>query len=570
MLEGLIASEGIAVGKALLLHEELRIPDYAIRDSDVKLEMLKFDAALALARDQLVDLKERNKDHETTVKILESQLLILVDPLFVGEVIQKVRSEKRNVEKIVSDVVAEFARTFSSMDNPYLKERAIDVQDVGRRILRSLLGQEIQSLDRLPADTIIVCHMLTPSDVARLDTSRVIGLCCEVGGVSSHAAILARSLMIPALFGVENVTRKVRTGDSIYLDCIHGKLYLEPSALEIDEARELGRQVRANFEKSLEPSTLTPVTRDGIEVTLRANISVPAEISSLTTFGASGIGLFRTEYLFLKSNSLPPQEEQYEAYRKVAAGCLPSPAIIRTLDIGGDKDLPYLGIPPESNPVMGWRSIRYCLQNADIFRSQLRAILRASVTKNVKLLYPMITTPEELLRANEFLDEVRQEFVEKKIPFDENLPVGIMIEVPAAALITDRLAPMVDFLSIGTNDLFQFTMAVDRANQRLSPMFDTINLPILRIIKHVVDQAKKFDVPVSCCGEMASQPAGCLALLGLGLREFSMNVFSIPKIKQLIRSVDLRDVNEIVAEAMGCTTTAEMRARLDAYVEKHG
>ena len=567
MLDGLIASEGIAIGRVLLLNEELRIPDYAVRDTDVKLELLKFDAALAMARDQLVDLKERSKDHEATCKILESQLLILVDPLFVGEVIQKVRAERRNVEKVVSDVIADFARTFSSMENPYLKERAIDVQDVGRRILRCLLGQEVQSLDRIPSDTVLVCHMLTPTDVARLDLTKVAGLVSEVGGATSHAAILARSLMIPALVGVENVTRRVHNGDRVVLDCLNGVLRIAPTPESIAEFVELQQQLKLSRQKLLEPSTAEPVSRDGVRVTLRANISVPAEISSLGMFGAEGVGLFRTEYLYLKANSLPPIDEQYEAYRKVAQGCAPYSAVIRTLDIGGDKNVPYLGMPPESNPVLGWRSIRYCLQNPDIFKTQLKAILRASSGRNVRLMYPMISMPEELVSANAILEEAKSELRERRLDFDPDLPVGVMIEVPSAALMADCLAPMVKFFSIGTNDLFQFTLAVDRSNQRLANYFQMVNLPMLRLIRYVVIEAKKHGVEVACCGEMAGNPLGFLAMAGLGVREFSMNLFSVPKIKALLGRVAMSDLTEWVSEAMETRTSSELQAFLTRKLE---
>ncbi|MBI4871660.1 MAG: phosphoenolpyruvate--protein phosphotransferase [Candidatus Riflebacteria bacterium] len=567
MPDGLIASDGIAIGRAFILNEELRIPDYAIRESDVKLELLKFDAALAVARDQLVDLKERNKDHEATAKILEGQLLILVDPLFVGEVIQKVRSEKRNVEKIVHDVMTEFARSFSSMDNAYLKERAIDVQDVGRRILRSLLGQELQSLDRIPPDTVLVCHMLTPTDVARMDVTRVAGLCCEVGGITSHAAILARSLMIPALMGVENVTRQVKNGDRLVVDCIQGRLRVNPGPDEITEYVELQRQINLSRQRMLEPGSFAPVSKDGVRFVLRANISVPAEIASLATFGADGVGLFRTEYLYLKANSLPPQEEQFEAYKRVAEGCAPAKATIRTLDIGGDKEVPYLGIPPEPNPALGWRSIRFCLQNADVFKTQLRAILRASAKRNVRIMYPMITSPEEVRQANQYLDEVKSELRAKRVDFDPDVQVGVMIEVPAAALLADKIAPQVKFFSIGTNDLFQFTLAVDRSSQRLATMFDMLSLAMLRLIRSVVEQAEKAGVEVGCCGELAANPVGFLALLGLGIREFSMNVFSIPRIKQMLRSVDVRQVTSLVRQAVEAGSESALRDGLEKYLE---
>ncbi len=567
MLDGLIASDGIAIGQALILNEVLRVPDYSIRTADVKLELLKFDAALAIARDQLVDLKDRNKNHEKTCKILESQLLMLVDPLFVSEVIQKLRSEKRNVERVVSDVIAEFSRSFRSMDNDYLKERAVDVQDVGQRILRNLLGQEIQSLESIPNDTVLVCHVLTPSDMARLDTSKLAGICCEEGGINGHAAILARALMIPALMGVEGITEQVKNGDRLILDCINGKLRLDPSEEDIEEFQELQQQLLFSIEERQESVSGDAVSVDGVELTLRANISVPAEIAGMKTFGAEGVGLYRTEYLFLKSNSLPPPEEQLAAYKKVASGCAPFPATIRTLDIGGDKDLPYLGIPSEANPAMGDRSIRYCLQNQDVFRTQLRAILQASTEGSLRILYPMITVPEELTQANQILDEVKQELSRDGVPFDADIPIGAMIEVPSAALTVDLLAPQVDFLSIGTNDLMQFTLAVDRSNQRLSSRFDFANVALARLIRNVVDQGAQAGIDVSCCGEMAGTPIGFLMLLGLGIRDFSMNLFSVPRIKQMINRIEVAEVERVVNDALSRSTSEQIRNKLDQYLQ---
>lgn len=568
-IEGVVASEGIGIGRIILIDEELPVPDHPIRQGDVKSELLKLDAALAQSRDQLISLQERNKDNRETCKILDSQLLILVDPLFVGEAIQKVKTESRNVEKVVEDIIAEFSRTFSQMSNPYMKQRAVDITDVGMRILRNLLGVEAGSLDDLPENTLLACTELVPSDVARLDTSRVNGIVTEIGGRDSHAAILARSLGIPALLGVEDLRHQVHNGDLAILDGLGGQLILHPTEEVLAEfhARQTTHaEARALLESRVSPEASTAC---GVPLVFRANISVPAEVEAAMGLGARGIGLFRTEFLFLKGHYLPTEDEQYEAYSLIARGCRDEGvAVIRTLDVGGDKQIPYLGIPKEANPFMGWRSIRFCLENPDIFKVQLRAILRASAHGNVRLLYPMIANLDELHQANGYLHETKEELHKEGIPFDEGMPVGTMIEVPSAALLADELAREVQFFSIGTSDLIQFTMAADRTNQRVETLSSPYNIAVLRLIQHVVQAAHRNGIEVACCGEMSGDAQGGILLLGLGVLEYSMSVFAIPRMKHLLSQVTLEDARELARQALEMSSHNDVRELVSDYVRR--
>lgn len=566
VLAGQVVSQGIAVGVAFVLSEKLKIPRHDVAEGEVKRELARFDQALALSRDQLVTLKKQHVASEQTVRILESQLLILVDPLFMGEVIQRVRSERRNAESVVGEVVDEFSRSFEAMEDTYLRERAADVNDVGLRILRNLMGETFPTLDKVGPDTVLVCHQLSPSDVAYLSTQKVLGIAAEVGGLTSHAAILARGLGIPALVGVTGACAQATTGDPVILDAMAGALRIDVSHEEQIEYTTLRKRLSISKDKLLSAATLEARTRDGVELAFRANISVPAEAGSLESMGALGVGLFRTEYLYMNTPRPPTEEEQYAAYRRVVEASNGGETVIRTLDIGGDKNVAYLGIPPEANPFLGWRSIRFCLDTPDLFRTQLRAILRASAHGPLRVMYPMITSVDELRQANDLLAEARRELERERIATAPLVPVGVMIEVPAAALIADQLARESAFFALGTNDLIQYTMAVDRTNERLSSNFETLSVPVLRLIRMVVEAAGTRRLPVSCCGEVAATPEGFLLLLGLGVREFSMNVFSIPQMKQVARHVEVAAAQEIAQRALAAGTLDEARRLVQRYI----
>jgi len=570
-LSGLSVSPGVAIGKAVAVRYDIAVPDYHIAETDVRLELLKFDAALALSRAQLMSIRNRDSSVDGEIqKILDSQLLILVDPLFVGEVISKVKTEHRNIEKVVYDVMTDFSMTFESMKNAYLRERASDIRDIGGRILRNLLGEEPPPLHLLEKDTILVCDHLNASEVAHLDPDRVIGLVSEVGGETSHPAILARSLGIPAIVGVIDATRIVEAGTTVIVDCAGGEVVLDPSEEEIEEYTVLRSELVDSWERLLERSDRDALSSDGVPLTFLANISTAVEAEQVLRYGAVGVGLFRTEYLFMNKSSFPDEEEQYECYRKVAAAVHPGPATFRTLDIGGDKELPYLCFLREANPFLGWRSIRFSLDNPEIFKVQLRALLRASVQGNVRLMFPMISNVSDLERAKEILDEVRHEMDEQGQAYDENLEVGVMIEVPSAALVADQLAKRVDFFSIGTNDLTQFTLAVDRTNPKLSVRFEPLEPAVLRLIQMIVKAAHKQGLSISCCGEMTASPIGLFALLGLGIRDLSSNLFVVPQMKELVGAIDVSELTELAQKALDCTTASEVRNVYADCVERLG
>lgn len=570
VLKGHVASKGIAFGKAFVLAEKLRVPSYEIKPSDVKGELIKFDGALASSRDQLIALKKKNWESKRTVQVIDSQLMILKDPLFVGEVIQRVREERRNIEGIVLDVVEEISATFENMQDTYMKDRAFDFRDVGSRILRVLMGKDLPRLDEIDQETILVCPTLSPSEVAHLNRDKVLGIVSETGGITSHAAILARGLNICAIVGVPGATSRIKTGDDLILDAIEGTVQINPPRSVISDYEELLKQVSLESKRTVIGSPTGASTGDGVELIFRANIGVPQEVSTLSDYGAQGVGLFRTEYLFLNAQHIPTEDEQFESYRSVVENLGGEPAVFRTIDLGGDKNIPFLRIPEEANPSLGWRSIRFCLDNPHIFRPQLRALLRASHYGPLRIMYPMISSVDEVIRANDLLDQARRELSDEGHPFDPNLMVGAMIELPAAALVADHLAREVDFFSLGTNDLIQFTMAMDRTSERFASTFEYLSLPVIRLIHQVVGAAAKEGVTVACCGEISGTSAGLLLLVGLGLREFSMNVFSIPQLRQFAPRITAEKARQLAEQALSSRTNGEIKKLYDTYLAELG
>lgn len=566
LLTGVVVSEGIAIGTALVISERLKVPRYEIPEPEIKQELSRFDRTLVASREQLQVLKQKHWESSQTVRILESQMLMLVDPLFMGDVIQRIRGERRNAEAVVADVTEEFCRSFEALEDPYMRERAADVRDIGHRIIRNLLGREYPSLESAGLGTVLICHQLSPSEVAHVSTRRISGIAAEVGGTTSHAAILARGLGIPALVGVTGACSSVASGDHVILDCVNGRIRVNPSHEEVVEYSDLKRRLIITKERLLAAQNVDSATQDGVSLSFRSNISVPAEVESIRPFGAQGVGLLRTEYLYMSSGGPPSEEDQYEAYRRVVEASPCGYTIIRTLDIGGDKNIPYLGIPDEKNPFLGWRSIRFCLDNPSVFKTQLRAILRAAAHGSVKVIYPMISSVEEVRQANQLVAEVRWELDHKGISYGKDVPIGVMIEVPSAALIAERLAEETAFFSIGTNDLIQYTMAVDRTNERLWSSFETLPLSVLRLIQMVMRAAEARQIPVSCCGEIGATPAGFLLLLGLGIRDFSMNVFAIPQLKLIASRISLTKARELVTQVMSLSTTEESRMLLENYL----
>ncbi len=569
VLKGIPVSGGIAVGLAAVVKYELNIPSYEIPPHEIKRELLRFDAALAVTREQLKDLMEKAEGSEETSKILQSQILVLTDPLFVGEVVNRLRTGRRNVEEIVNHVMSDFFMQFQSMKDPYLKERAYDLKDVGGRILRNLMGRTCPVVDGKLDGRILVCDHLNASEFAHLDMSRLAALVCEIGGATSHPSILARSVGIPAVVGIENATDLIPEDARLVVDALEGLVIVNPSEETLERYEKRRSAIETTLARLRETSCeLEPVTRDGVEIEFLANISVPQEVEMLGRFGAAGVGLYRTEYLFMNSPAFPTEDEQYEAYSTVVRSASPGYTVIRTLDVGGDKHLPYLCfIEEERNPFLGWRSIRFCLDNEEIFKTQLRALLRAASCGDLRIMFPMISRLDDLFEARRLLREAEEELKERGTELG-TYRVGVMVEVPSAVMMVDRLLPHVDFLSIGTNDLVQYMLAVDRTNRRLAERFEELEPAVLRAIKMVVDAAEAAAVPVSCCGEMAASPKGLVALMGLGLRRFSMSLFNLPQSKEVVRAVSFAELRSVMDELVrNADTAAQVRKRLRGLLE---
>ena len=451
-----------------------------------------------------------------------------------------------------------YVSVFSKIEDEYLKERIADINDVGRRILRNLLGKEKKSLSDLKEKVIIVAHDLSPSDTAAMHKDHVAAFVTDVGGKTSHTAIMAKSLEIPAVVGVENATTVVNSGDTLIVDGALGVIIVDPDQETLDSYHSQEQKLKGIAEKFLSAKDLPAVTKDGVKIEINANIEFPDEVPAVKLHGGEGIGLYRTEFFYMNRKDSPTEDEHYLAYKYVAETMNPYPVIIRTLDLGGDKFLSQFKIPYEMQPFLGWRAIRFCLARPEIFKLQLRAILRASAHGNLKLMYPMISGVEELRQANKLLNEAKEELRLKNIPFDDDIQVGAMIEVPSAALTADILAQEADFFSIGSNDLIQYSLAVDRANEKVAYLYEPSHPAILRLINNIIESAHKADINVGMCGEMAGEPSLALILLGLGLDEFSMPPQVIPELKFLIRSITMDQAREIAQGALKLSTSREV------------
>jgi phosphotransferase system enzyme I (PtsI) len=533
----------VAIGRVFLLHrEDLPVVPYPIPPERVHEEVELFHGALDQAREELRDLKEKVLaelgDH--FAGILEAQLLILDDPSLAGEAESRIRVGRVSARWAIKEVVAEHTRRFEAVDDSYFRERGGDLSDVHLRLQRILSG-EPSSEDELPdGPQIVVAHSLSPSDAVILARKGVAGLASDVGGKTSHTAILAQALSVPAVAGLRDITLQVRTGDQIILDGDSGEVQILPSPAETAQATERRKAWIAREERAMADATDTPaVTKDGVEITLRANIEFASEVDMAVRFGARGIGLYRSEFLFLsRSPSLPTEEEHYNTYMEIAEKVAPHPAVIRTLDLGGEKFFHEVLDSSESNPVLGLRAVRFCLKRQDIFRPQLRGLLRAAARANIRIMIPLITTTEEIWEVRKLLAAEAEHLKAEGATVRGDVPLGIMIEVPAAAVAADMLAREVDFFSIGTNDLIQYSLAVDRGNQTVSYLYQPHHPGVLRMVKFVVEAAAKRGIPVSVCGEMAAEPGTAGMLVSLGLRELSVQPRAIPMIREAISTVD--------------------------------
>ncbi len=560
-LKGIAAAPGISIGHAYKIgKEEFVIPQEPIKEEEIPLQIQLFEEALIKTRREIIELQKRigQEMGQDEAQIFDAHLLVLEDRMLIEEVISRLKKDNLKVAYIFSEVLKKYIAVFSKIEDEYLKERTSDINDVGRRILRNLLGKERKVLEDLKERMVIVAHDLSPSDTAAMHKKSVCAFVTDIGGKTSHTAIMAKSLEIPAVVGLEEVTSKIKNNDLLIVDGSMGVVIVEPDDETLSKYRQEELKLKGITEKFFVVKDLPAVTRDNKEFSIKANIELPEEMSSVKFHGAEGIGLYRTEFFYMNRRDFPPEEEQYHAYKYVAEEMEPHSVIIRTLDLGGDKFLSQYEIPKEIQPFLGWRAIRFCLARPDIFKLQLRAILRASVHGNLKLMYPMISGVEEVRQANLILEECKDELRKKRIAFDENIETGAMIEVPSAAITADLLAKEVDFFSIGTNDLIQYSLAVDRTNEKVAYLYEPAHPAVLRMIKSVIDAGHNAKIKVGMCGEMAGDANFALILLGLGLDEFSVTPQIVPEIKYVIRSIDMKQAREIANKALSLSTGKEI------------
>ena len=570
-IKGIAAASGISIGLAYKIgKEEFIVPKLAIGDSEIPLQIQLFEEALIKTRREIIELQKKISSQmgQEEAQIFDAHLLVLEDCMLIEEVIFRLKKDKLNVAFIFQEVLKKYVSVFAKIEDEYLKERIADVNDVGKRVLRNLLGKVKHGLGDLKERVIVVAHDLSPSDTAAMHKKNVSGFVTDVGGKTSHIAIMAKSLEIPAVVGVREGIAKINQSDMLIVDGTLGVVIVNPDEETLESYHGAELKLKGVTEKFFLAKDLPAVTLDGNKVEINANIEFPEEVPAVKLHGAQGIGLYRTEFFYMNRKDLPTEEDHYRAYKYVAEEMNPFPVIIRTLDLGGDKFLSQFQFPHEMHPFLGWRAIRFCLARPDIFRLQLRAILRASVHGNLKFMYPMISGIEELRQANKILEEAKGELKRKGMPFAEDIQVGAMIEVPSAAMTADILAKEADFFSIGSNDLIQYSLAVDRANEKVAYLYEPAHPAVLRLIKNIIDCAHKADISVGMCGEMAGEPSLALILLGLGLDEFSMPPQVIPELKYLIRSVSLEGARVIASEALTFSTGTQVEEFAQAKLKE--
>ncbi|MFX3625602.1 MAG: phosphoenolpyruvate--protein phosphotransferase [Ectobacillus sp.] len=558
-IKGIAASSGIAIAKAFRLENpDLTIEKKSITDAAV--EIVRLEAALEQSKGELTAIKDRAFAELGADKaaIFEAHLLVLNDPELVNPVKDKINSENVNAEYAMNEVATMFVNLFESMDNEYMKERAADIRDVTKRVLAHLLGVNFSNPSTISEEVVIIAEDLTPSDTAQLNRKYAKGFTTDIGGRTSHSAIMARSMEIPAVVGTKVVMEKIQNGDLVIVDGLDGEVIVNPSEEVLrayEEKKAKFEEQKAEWAKLKNEAT---VTSDGYHVELVANIGTPKDVKGVQDNGGEGVGLYRTEFLYMGRDNLPTEEEQFEAYKTVLEKMEGKPVVVRTLDIGGDKELPYLQLPKEMNPFLGYRAIRLCLDEQEIFRTQLRALLRASVYGNLKIMFPMIATLDEFRQAKAVLMEEQAKLVEQGTAVSENIEVGMMVEIPASAVLADQFAKEVDFFSIGTNDLIQYTMAADRMNEQVSYLYQPYNPSILRLVKMVIDAAHKEGKWAGMCGEMAGDSLAIPLLIGLGLDEFSMSATSILPARSQIRKLSKAQMEELAQKALNMSTAQEV------------
>ena len=567
-LKGIAASQGISFAKAYVFVE----PDLTVKEvkiEDVAAEIKRFEDAIEASKKELTIIKENALASLGADKaaVFEAHLLILDDPEFMGTVKTDIESKVINAEYAFKETSDMFISMFEAMDNEYMKERAADIRDVSKRILAHLLGVDLPNPSLIDEEVIVIAEDLTPSDTAQLNKKYVKGFATNIGGRTSHSAIMARSLEIPAVVGTSSITEDVKNGDSLILDGLDGVVLVNPDEATTAEYKEKHAKFEAQKAEWAKLVTEKSVTKDGHEVILAANIGTPADLEGVKNNGGEAVGLYRTEFLYMGRDQLPTEDEQFEAYKAVLEGMGDKPVVVRTLDIGGDKELPYLDLPKEMNPFLGFRAIRLCLEEKDLFRTQLRALLRASVYGKLCVMFPMIATVQEFRAAKALFLEEKEKLVAEGVAVSNDIELGIMVEIPSTAVIADIFAKEVDFFSIGTNDLIQYTMAADRMSEKVSYLYQPYNPAILRLVKNVIEASHKEGKWTGMCGEMAGDSLAIPLLLGMGLDEFSMSATSILQARSQIKNLSLEKMKELVDKAIMCSTTEEVLALVEEYTK---
>ncbi|ECP8287076.1 phosphoenolpyruvate-protein phosphotransferase PtsI [Salmonella enterica subsp. enterica] len=571
MISGILASPGIAFGKALLLKEdEIVIDRKKISADKVDQEVERFLSGRAKASAQLEAIKTKagKTFGEEKEAIFKGHIMLLEDEELEQEIIALIKDKHMTADAAAHEVIEGQATALEELDDEYLKERAADVRDIGKRLLRNILGLAIIDLSAIQEEVILVAADLTPSETAQLNLQKVLGFITDAGGRTSHTSIMARSLELPAIVGTGSVTSQVKNGDYLILDAVNNQVYVNPTNDVIEQLRAVQEQVATEKAELAKLKDLPAITLDGHQVEVCANIGTVRDVEGAERNGAEGVGLYRTEFLFMDRDALPTEEEQFAAYKAVAEACGSQAVIVRTMDIGGDKELPYMNFPKEENPFLGWRAVRIAMDRKEILRDQVRAILRASAFGKLRIMFPMIISVEEVRALRKEIEIYKQELRDEGKAFDESIEIGVMVETPAAATIARHLAKEVDFFSIGTNDLTQYTLAVDRGNDMISHLYQPMSPSVLNLIKQVIDASHAEGKWTGMCGELAGDERATLLLLGMGLDEFSMSAISIPRIKKIIRNTNFEDAKVLAEQALAQPTTDELMTLVNKFIEE--
>jgi phosphotransferase system enzyme I (PtsI) len=571
MISGILVSPGIAFGKALLLKEdEIVINRKKISADAVEQEVQRFLDGRAKASVQLEAIKTKAGETfgEEKEAIFEGHIMLLEDEELEQEIIALIKDDLASADAAAYTIIEGQAKALEELDDEYLKERAADVRDIGKRLLQNILGLAIVDLSSIQDEVILVATDLTPSETAQLNLDKVLGFITDLGGRTSHTSIMARSLELPAIVGTSDVTKQVKNDDYLILDAVNNKIYVNPTAEVIDQLKAEQNQYVTEKNDLAKLKDLPAITLDGHQVEVCANIGTVRDVAGAERNGAEGVGLYRTEFLFMDRDSLPTEDEQFQAYKAVAEAMGSQAVIVRTMDIGGDKDLPYMNLPKEENPFLGWRAIRIAMDRREILHAQLRAILRASAFGKLRIMFPMIISVEEVRDLKGEIETLKAQLREEAKAFDETIEVGVMVETPAAAVIAHHLAKEVDFFSIGTNDLTQYTLAVDRGNELISHLYNPMSPSVLGLIKQVIDASHAEGKWTGMCGELAGDERATLLLLGMGLDEFSMSAISIPRIKKIIRNTNFEDVKALAAQALAQPTAQDLMNCVNKFIEE--